>query len=73
MTSVNGSALTLQPSVALAQPTRRLPGESTQYRTARNALLAEEIELRGRIERVAAQRRALPPHFDYHAATLSYQ
>ena len=60
MTSVNGSAQTLQPAAALAQSTRRFPGESTQYRTARNALLAEEIELRRHIERVAAQRRALP-------------
>src|SRR5476651_2732030 len=61
MTSVNGSAQTVQPAAALAQSTRRFPGESTQYRTARNALLAEEIELRRHIERVAAQRRALPP------------
>jgi predicted dithiol-disulfide oxidoreductase (DUF899 family) len=37
------------------------PGESAEYRRARNALLAEEIELRRHIERVAAQRRALPP------------
>jgi len=37
------------------------PGESDDYRCARNALLAEEIELRRQIQRVAAQRRALPP------------
>jgi len=37
------------------------PNESTDYRTARNALLAAEIELRRHIEAVAAQRRALPP------------
>jgi predicted dithiol-disulfide oxidoreductase (DUF899 family) len=37
-----------------------LPNESTEYREARNALLAEEIELRRNIERVAALRRALP-------------
>ncbi|MCX4165695.1 MULTISPECIES: DUF899 family protein [Paraburkholderia] len=37
------------------------PNESADYRRARNALLAEEIELRRHIERVAAQRRALPP------------
>src|ERR1700730_9573037 len=36
------------------------PGESTEYRAARNALLTEEMELRRQIERVAAQRRALP-------------
>ena len=39
----------------------RFPNESAEYRHARDALLAEEIELRRRIERVAAQRRALPP------------
>lgn len=37
------------------------PNESAQYRRARNSLLVEEIELRRQIERVAAQRRALPP------------
>ena len=39
----------------------RFPNESEEYRIARDALLAEEIELRRRIERVARQRRALPP------------
>ncbi len=38
----------------------RFPNESAEYRQARNALLAEEIELRRHIERVAEQRRALP-------------
>ena len=37
------------------------PNDSNAYRTARVALLAEEIELRRHIERVAVQRRALPP------------
>ncbi|MES2152217.1 MAG: DUF899 family protein [Pseudomonadota bacterium] len=37
------------------------PNDSEAYRSARVALLAEEIELRRHIERVAAQRRALPP------------
>jgi predicted dithiol-disulfide oxidoreductase (DUF899 family) len=36
------------------------PNESAEYRFARNALLAEEIELRRHIEQVAARRRALP-------------
>ena len=36
------------------------PSESVEYRAARNALLAEEMELRRQIERVAAQRRTLP-------------
>jgi predicted dithiol-disulfide oxidoreductase (DUF899 family) len=39
----------------------RIPNESDEYRRARQALLAEEIELRRHIERVAEQRRALPP------------
>ncbi|HZZ88090.1 MAG TPA: DUF899 family protein [Caulobacteraceae bacterium] len=46
--------------VARAEPIR-VPNESAEYRAARMALLAEEIELRRHIERVAAQRRALPP------------
>lgn len=52
----------LQPAAQLANVSpRRFPGESDDYRRARTALLAEEIELRRHIERVAAQRRALPP------------
>jgi predicted dithiol-disulfide oxidoreductase (DUF899 family) len=39
----------------------RFPNESAEYRAARTALLTEEIELRRHLERVAAQRRALPP------------
>ena len=39
----------------------RFPNENREYRQARDALLAEEIELRRHIERVAGQRRALPP------------
>jgi predicted dithiol-disulfide oxidoreductase (DUF899 family) len=38
----------------------RFPNESAEYRLARTALLAEEIELRRHIERVAQQRRSLP-------------
>jgi predicted dithiol-disulfide oxidoreductase (DUF899 family) len=38
----------------------RFPNESDAYRAARDALLEEEIALRRQIERVAAQRRALP-------------
>lgn len=37
-----------------------LPNESAAYRTARNALLAAEADLRARVEDVAALRRALP-------------
>lgn len=51
----------LVPAVELAQRSRiRFPGESAEYRQARTALLAEEIELRRHIERVAELRRALP-------------
>jgi predicted dithiol-disulfide oxidoreductase (DUF899 family) len=39
----------------------RFPNESADYRRARNALLAEEIELRRHAERVAELRRRLPP------------
>ena len=38
----------------------RFPGESQEYRTARDKLLMAEIELRKRIEEVAAMRRQLP-------------
>ena len=52
---------TLTPADRLARENPlRVPGESAEYRAARTALLAEEIELRRHIERVAAQRRALP-------------
>jgi predicted dithiol-disulfide oxidoreductase (DUF899 family) len=37
------------------------PGESTQYRAARDRLLEREIELRRAMEAVAAARRELPP------------
>jgi predicted dithiol-disulfide oxidoreductase (DUF899 family) len=37
------------------------PGESAEYRAARNRLLEQEIELRRGMEAVAAARRRLPP------------
>jgi predicted dithiol-disulfide oxidoreductase (DUF899 family) len=37
------------------------PGESSEYRDARNRLLEQEIDLRRAMEAVAAARRALPP------------
>ena len=37
------------------------PGESAEYRAARNRLLEQEIELRSAMEAVAASRRRLPP------------
>ncbi|HEX9310794.1 MAG TPA: DUF899 family protein, partial [Gemmatimonadaceae bacterium] len=38
----------------------RFPGESQTYRSARDALLDAEIDLRRKIESVAEQRRSLP-------------
>src|SRR6202045_5321076 len=53
---------TLKPAAELARAGGvRFPNESAEYRRARESLLAEEIELRRHIERVAEQRRALPP------------
>jgi predicted dithiol-disulfide oxidoreductase (DUF899 family) len=52
----------LVPAAELARRSPvRFPNESAEYRAARTNLLAEEIELRRHLERVAAQRRALPP------------
>jgi predicted dithiol-disulfide oxidoreductase (DUF899 family) len=56
------TARALAPAAELARKNGvRFPNESDEYRRARDALLAEEIELRRHIERVAEQRRALPP------------
>ena len=53
---------TLKPAAELARTDKtRHPNEGAEYRRAREALLAEEIELRRHIERVAEMRRALPP------------
>jgi predicted dithiol-disulfide oxidoreductase (DUF899 family) len=52
----------LAPAAELAARNQvSFPNESDEYRRARTALLAEEIELRRHIERVAALRRTLPP------------
>lgn len=52
----------LAPATELAQKnSARFPNESEAYRRARSDLFAEEIELRRHIERVAQQRRELPP------------
>lgn len=57
-----GTQQALAPASELAKKNGvRFPNESADYRRARDALLAEEIELRRHIERVAQQRRALPP------------
>jgi predicted dithiol-disulfide oxidoreductase (DUF899 family) len=53
---------TLVPANELAKLAKNpFPGESDAYRSARCALLAEEIEFRRDMTRVAEQRRALPP------------
>src|SRR3954466_7615182 len=54
-----GTPLTPAAELARDNPVR-IRNESAEYRAARTALLAEEIELRRHIERVAAQRRAPP-------------
>ena len=52
----------LKPAPELAEASKtRWTGESADYRRARTALLGEEIALRRQIQRVAEQRRALPP------------
>ena len=52
----------LTPAKTLAENCKvRIADESAEYRRARTALLAEEIDLRRHIERVAEMRRALPP------------
>lgn len=52
---------TLIPAQELAATNKaHYPNESAEYRAARNQLLADEIELRRHVERVASQRRRLP-------------
>ncbi|HEY0595735.1 DUF899 family protein [Sphingopyxis sp.] len=52
---------TLSAAPALASRRRAFPGEDEAYTKARKSLLAEEIDLRRRMTRVAEQRRQLPP------------
>lgn len=52
---------TLLAAPALASRRHAFACEDESYTKARKSLLAEEIDLRRRIARVAAQRRALPP------------
>jgi predicted dithiol-disulfide oxidoreductase (DUF899 family) len=59
---MSADADSLVPAEQLARESLiRIPNESPEYRCARQALLAEEFELRRHIERVASMRRALPP------------
>jgi predicted dithiol-disulfide oxidoreductase (DUF899 family) len=57
---MDGSTPLASATQLAAKNQTRYPNESPEYRKARQALLAEEIELRRHIERVAEQRRALP-------------
>lgn len=53
---------TLSPAQDLAKTAHTpFPGDSEAYRQARQALLAEEIEFRRHMTRLAEQRRSLPP------------
>jgi predicted dithiol-disulfide oxidoreductase (DUF899 family) len=53
---------TLTPVATLAKKVKTpFAGESAEYRKAREASLAEEIEFRRHMTRLAEQRRALPP------------
>lgn len=53
---------TLKPAADLAAAASKpYPNDSADYRAARTRLLAEEIELRRHVERIAAMRRSLPP------------
>jgi predicted dithiol-disulfide oxidoreductase (DUF899 family) len=55
-------AHTLAPAATLAKKAKTpFPGASDAYRKARETLLAEEIEFRRHMTRLAEQRRALPP------------
>jgi len=52
----------LTPATELARKAKTpFPGASTEYDTARQALLANEIEFRRHMTRLGEQRRALPP------------
>lgn len=52
---------TLSAAPALASRRHAFPGEDESYTKARKSLLAEEIDLRRKMTRLAEQRRALPP------------
>jgi predicted dithiol-disulfide oxidoreductase (DUF899 family) len=49
-----------EPTMTEALHARRFPGETDEYRSARDELLREEIELRRNAEAVNARRRELP-------------
>ncbi|KRC36316.1 DUF899 family protein [Acidovorax sp. Root219] len=62
MTTTSNAEKALKPAAQLAEKARTpFPGASAEYETARQALLAEEIEFRRHMTRLVAQRQALPP------------
>ena len=59
--SDTATAAAVIPAIELAtRSAKPYPNDSSEYRAARIKLLADEIELRRNIERVAKQRRGLP-------------
>lgn len=62
MTKTANQASELRPAAELAKlRTPPFPGESEAYASARQKLLAEEIEFRRHMTRLCAERQALPP------------
>ena len=62
MAATLNTASALKPAAKLAEKRKpKFPGESEAYSQARKKLLAEEIEFRRHMTRLAEQRRALPP------------
>jgi predicted dithiol-disulfide oxidoreductase (DUF899 family) len=53
-------SLTIDQPATETKQERRFPGESAEYRAARDRLLLHEIALRREMEAVAAERRSLP-------------
>jgi predicted dithiol-disulfide oxidoreductase (DUF899 family) len=54
------TAITEQETVSVPIHSERFPGESMEYRAARDKLLKAELKLRRDLETVAAMRRQLP-------------
>jgi predicted dithiol-disulfide oxidoreductase (DUF899 family) len=61
VTSVSSRSTATSSAIERRTVSVTFPGESAEYRAARDRLLAQEIELRRTMEAVAAARRELPP------------
>jgi predicted dithiol-disulfide oxidoreductase (DUF899 family) len=55
------STKTTQKRASVPLHSQRFPGESAEYRAARDKLLTAELKLRRELEKVSAMRRQLPP------------